>query len=784
MFLVNTDQSRQLETTQTHEASGSHGANGILSSIEDVDVADGDAVPEAQNRSSAAVRFAPPANNTGLQQIDETTQDDISDVQSVLHQEETNKNNRTSRISKIFDRLSFLPRHVARRESQQSLTESGEKSIRNRPSTTDAKPEENHTSKRSSRFVARLSKVATGLGGGRRSIFGGRQSFSDGHDVEDYPSSKKMRKRDSKAIPKSWITLGISGSGLGNAASNVANKLHTTNFRVMYEKAKVRQQKIQRSRTGQLIFKYTFYLFLVASVYLGLVGLPLWRGAVWYMYILFQKHLVLKAGLAITFGLAFLYAFTPLLINFEPTAPIPEVEEGVHSKGRSQDTALIIPCYKSENLIGETLEAALKIFPKENIFVVANGNSPEPLDGTAAVCEQYDVSHTWSPLGSKIIAQFVGCFVARRFPHVLLIDDDCLLPPNFPIVSDRLRGNVKCIGYIMRATGPSGSKGTLCQQAQDLEYKLSGLAKSFAGKVGSVTFPHGCLVLWDRELLVQTFQEHPGYSVSEDWFFGHAARQLGSRIKMCTATFVETEVPSSVFFSTGGARGGFGEMTIWKQRFYRWNYFFVTGMYYDIFYIIWNWKLGWAEIGAKIFVFQEVYETLLYLLAPFVIPISFATRPVFSAYLYAATIVMYIVNALIFNQIHLRTRHESVSWLAFFYYIPFKWVLGFVNIASCYYAIYTYATYFAKRHPKIIEDDKAVEIVLRMDDREVRRAGREEVEDLNALMGRIARPERGVGRGSGISGGKGKGREHVGKGMEERGENEGVKSKEKYEVVV
>ena len=162
-------------------------------------------------------------------------------------------------------------------------------------------------------------------------------------------------------------------------------------------------------------------------------------------------------------------------------------------------------------------------------------------------------------MGSKIIAQFVGCYVARKFPNVLLIDDDCLLPPNLPIVSDRLRGNIKCIGYIMKATGPDGSKGTLCQQAQDLEYKLSGLAKSFAGKVGSVTFPHGCMVLWDRELLLETFEKHPGFSVSEDWFFGHAARQSGSRITMCTSTFVETEVPSTIFFSDGGARGGFGE---------------------------------------------------------------------------------------------------------------------------------------------------------------------------------------------------------------------------------
>lgn len=63
-----------------------------------------------------------------------------------------------------------------------------------------------------------------------------------------------------------------------------------------------------------------------------------------------------------------------------------------------------------------------------------------------------------------------------------------------------------------------------------------------------------------------------------------------------------------------------------------------------------------------------------------------------------------------------------------------------MNIASCYYAIWTYATYFAKRHPKIIEDDKAIEIVLNLERRDVYLSAREEIEDLNELMYKIAKP--------------------------------------------
>lgn len=158
-------------------------------------------------------------------------------------------------------------------------------------------------------------------------------------------------------------------------------------------------------------------------------------------------------------------------------------------------------------------------------------------------------------------------------------------------------------------------------------------------------------------------------------------------------------------------------MSIFKQRFYRWNFFFVNGMFYNLDYIIRSWKLGWWEIGAKLFVFQEVYETLLYLMAPFIIPISLAIRPAFTAYLFAGVFGLYFLNTVLFNEIHLRLKNERIDWkTAYLYYQWYKIVLLPVNVLSCYYALYKYATYFAKRHPKIIEDEKAIDVVLRMEE--------------------------------------------------------------------
>ncbi|KAJ8113731.1 hypothetical protein OPT61_g4207 [Boeremia exigua] len=466
-----------------------------------------------------------------------------------------------------------------------------------------------------------------------------------------------------------------------------------------YQAAKKRGVELQRAKWAQVAFEYAFYAVIALFVYFVLIGVPIWKGAVYWLWWAVAHKFVIAGGFSITVGIAFFYAFAPLLLQ-------PNVKE----------TALLIPCYKSAGLIAATLEASLKIFPPSHIFVLANGNSPTPLDNTEEVCQPYGVNHIWSPIGSKIVAQFVGCYAAKHFENVLLIDDDCVLPENFPVVTERLVGNVQCIGYTIKSVGPNSSKGNLCQQAQDLEYKLSGLQREFAGRIGSATFPHGAISLWNRRLLMKTFHEHPGFSVSEDWFFGHVARKLGCRIKMCSHVFVETETPTAVFVSGGGSRGGFGEMTIFQQRFKRWNFFFVNGMYYDIAYILGSWQLGWWEFGAKIFVFQEVYETLLYLLTPFILPISFIVRPAFCGYLLAGTIVMYLVNIVIFNEVHLRRKNERLGYvLVYVYYLPYKVLLTGINVASCYWSLWKYARYFARRHPKVVEDEKAVEVVVRLE---------------------------------------------------------------------
>jgi hypothetical protein len=47
---------------------------------------------------------------------------------------------------------------------------------------------------------------------------------------------------------------------------------------------------------------------------------------------------------------------------------------------------------------------------------------------------------------------------------------------------------------------------------------------------------------------------------------------------------------------------------------------------------------------------------------------------------------MYLINVIIFNEIHLRRKNERLGWvLLYVYYLPYKIVLTCINVASCYW---------------------------------------------------------------------------------------------------
>lgn len=66
--------------------------------------------------------------------------------------------------------------------------------------------------------------------------------------------------------------------------SSVAASFRRTSIWAVYESAKTRGKHLQRKRWAQLLWEYSVYAILLSFIYFVLVGLPLWKGAVYWLY--------------------------------------------------------------------------------------------------------------------------------------------------------------------------------------------------------------------------------------------------------------------------------------------------------------------------------------------------------------------------------------------------------------------------------------------------------------------------------------------------------------------
>jgi hypothetical protein len=72
------------------------------------------------------------------------------------------------------------------------------------------------------------------------------------------------------------------------------------------ESAKKQGTRLQRNKYVQWTFEYAIYTFIILFVYFVLVGLPLWHGAVFWLWWVVANKFVLAGGFGITLGIALL----------------------------------------------------------------------------------------------------------------------------------------------------------------------------------------------------------------------------------------------------------------------------------------------------------------------------------------------------------------------------------------------------------------------------------------------------------------------------------------------
>lgn len=114
------------------------------------------------------------------------------------------------------------------------------------------------------------------------------------------PSASKPRRGTLRSIVESVVP-------------NIARRRYTnvsytrkSSLWQVYEKAKVRGVKLQRTRFAQVAFEYAVYIVLLSIVYFVLVGVPLWKGTVYWLWWLVAHKFVIAGGFSITLGIALL----------------------------------------------------------------------------------------------------------------------------------------------------------------------------------------------------------------------------------------------------------------------------------------------------------------------------------------------------------------------------------------------------------------------------------------------------------------------------------------------
>lgn len=71
---------------------------------------------------------------------------------------------------------------------------------------------------------------------------------------------------------------------INDETTTIANSARKGSLYTLYTKAKTRNLQLQRQLWVQKTFEYAIYLLLVLSIYFVLVGLPLWKGTVFWLW--------------------------------------------------------------------------------------------------------------------------------------------------------------------------------------------------------------------------------------------------------------------------------------------------------------------------------------------------------------------------------------------------------------------------------------------------------------------------------------------------------------------
>lgn len=427
---------------------------------------------------------------------------------------------------------------------------------------------------------------------------------------------------------------------------------------------------------NKIVFVGFYYLSLIAFIYVVVIGKYIWEGFVNWIWDQLKKEYV-KFGFVLYIGIDVLVNFVPIILYRRKDTKTERVPI-------RNDIALIIPCHKAQDVILKTLEHAIQVFQPKDIFVIDNGTSNDCTDNTKNICDDMQVNYAYIPVGSKTAAIYAGLKLTHQYKYVMQIDDDVYLDTDmsFPINDD-----TQIIAYTIGATT---DEQKFIQYFQDIEYKTSGIAKAYKSYLGSDMFSHGAISLWDRKIFINVLENHPMYKISDDWFNGYVSNQMGYKLSVCDRTFIQTDVPKNYFFSSVDRTTGYGDVTLFSQRYSRWYRSKFLQLFYILYYIFFSWKQTFrVAIVQKLFFLIDILR-IIFNIAKFLLIIPyFYLNWKLSIIMLSVYLVYSIVLLITFNFWNLQ-KEERLPLYVFLVVPLYKIYDGFVLFVSYMSSILIY----------------------------------------------------------------------------------------------
>lgn len=206
--------------------------------------------------------------------------------------------------------------------------------------------------------------------------------------------------------------------------------------------------------------------------------------------------------------------------------------------------SVLIPLYNKEREIEKVLKSVLKLFPKENIFVVNDGSTDNGL--SVAKNAAPDI-HFLSTENQGKVRAIENILEHITTPFVLLLDADVVLPENFRCPTSLINGSLTAAAFNVMPEYDQSKKKSLILEFQSHEYaKSMQIGRKFEDRTASVHCISGAIGLFKTDRLKKLTEQHTKAWPGED--LERTLIELASGGKVIFVDqVVRTEAPENIW---------------------------------------------------------------------------------------------------------------------------------------------------------------------------------------------------------------------------------------------